>query len=76
MEEMSWPEIRRAIEAGFTTRCLCRGSTEQHGPHAATMTDARIGDDVARRVTRKLRQCAARRGPCCSVEPTAKDSGS
>jgi len=30
------------------------GSTEQHGPHLLTMTDARIGDDVAHRVALKL----------------------
>jgi len=54
MEEMSWPEIRRAIDSGFTTAVFAVGSTEQHGPHLPTMTDARIGDDVARRVARKL----------------------
>jgi creatinine amidohydrolase len=30
------------------------GSTEQHGPHLPTMTDTRIGDDVAERVTLRL----------------------
>ncbi len=54
MEEMRWPEIRAAIDAGFTTAVVGVGSTEQHGPHLPTMTDARIGDDVAERVARKL----------------------
>ena len=54
MEEMTWPDIKRAIESGFTTAVFAVGSTEQHGPHLPTMTDARIGDDVAERVTRKL----------------------
>jgi creatinine amidohydrolase len=54
MEEMTWPEIRRAIDAGSTTAVFAVGSTEQHGPHLPTMTDARIGDDVAGRVARKL----------------------
>jgi creatinine amidohydrolase len=54
MEEMTWPEIKRAIESGFTTAVFAVGSTEQHGPHLPTMTDARIGDDVAERVARKL----------------------
>ena len=54
MEEMTWPEIRRAIDSGFTTAVFAVGSTEQHGPHLPTMTDARIGDDVAGRVGRKL----------------------
>jgi creatinine amidohydrolase len=54
MEEMTWPDIRRAIDSGFTTAVFAVGSTEQHGPHLPTMTDARIGDDVAGRVARKL----------------------
>jgi creatinine amidohydrolase len=54
MEEMTWPDIKRAIESGFTTAVFAVGSTEQHGPHLPTMTDARIGDDVAERVARKL----------------------
>jgi creatinine amidohydrolase len=54
MEEMTWPDIRRAIDSGFTTAVFAVGSTEQHGPHLPTMTDARIGDDVAGRVVRKL----------------------
>jgi len=49
MEEMTWPEIRRAIDSGFTTAVFAVGSTEQHGPHLPTMTDARIGDAVAER---------------------------
>jgi len=54
MEEMAWPDIKQAIESGFTTAVFAVGSTEQHGPHLPTMTDARIGDDVAERVARKL----------------------
>jgi len=54
MEEMNWPEIRAAIDSGFTTVVVGVGSTEQHGPHLPTMTDARIGDEVAERVARKL----------------------
>lgn len=54
MEEMTWPEIKRAIESGSTTAVIAVGSTEQHGPHLPTMTDARIGEDLAERVARKL----------------------
>ena len=56
MEEMTWPDIKRAIESGFTTAVFAVGSTEQHGPHLPTMTDTRIGDDLAERVARKLGQ--------------------
>jgi creatinine amidohydrolase len=54
MEEMAWPDIKAAIERGFTTVVVGVGSTEQHGPHLPTMTDARIGDEVAHRVALKL----------------------
>jgi creatinine amidohydrolase/Fe(II)-dependent formamide hydrolase-like protein len=50
MEEMTWPGIKAAIESGYTTVVVGIGSTEQHGPHLPTMTDARIGDDLAERV--------------------------
>jgi creatinine amidohydrolase len=54
MEEMSWPEVRTAMAAGYTTAVVAVGSTEQHGPHLPTMTDARIGDAMAHRVALKL----------------------
>lgn len=54
MEEMAWPDIKAAIERGFTTVVVGVGSTEQHGPHLPTMTDARIGDEVAHLVALKL----------------------
>jgi creatinine amidohydrolase len=54
MEEMTWPVIKAAIESGFTTAVIGVGSTEQHGPHLPTMTDARIGDELAHRVALKL----------------------
>ncbi|MBP1766651.1 MAG: crnA [Candidatus Aminicenantes bacterium] len=54
MEEMTWPDIREAIERGFTTVVTAVGSTEQHGPHLPTMTDTRIGDAVANAVALKL----------------------
>ena len=54
MEEMTWPDVKAAIESGYVTVVVGVGSTEQHGPHLPTMTDARIGDDVAERVARKI----------------------
>ena len=54
MEEMTWPDIRSAIDRGFATVVVAVGSTEQHGPHLPTMTDARIGEAVAERVARKF----------------------
>ena len=54
MREMNWPDIKAAVEQGYTTVVVAVGSTEQHGPHLPTMTDTRIGDEVARRVAMKL----------------------
>jgi len=54
MEKMTWPEIKSAVESGSTTVVVGVGSTEQHGPHLPTMTDARIGDALAHRVASKL----------------------
>jgi len=54
MAEMTWPDIKSAIEQGYTAVVVAVGSTEQHGPHLPTMTDTRIGDDLAHRVALKL----------------------
>ncbi len=54
MDEMTWPEIGDAIARGFTTVVVGVGSTEQHGPPLPTMTDTRIGDELAHRVARRL----------------------
>jgi creatinine amidohydrolase len=54
MEEMNWPDIRAAIEQGYTTVVVAVGSSEQHGPHLPTMTDTRIGDAVANAVALRL----------------------
>jgi creatinine amidohydrolase/Fe(II)-dependent formamide hydrolase-like protein len=40
----------RAEHVLHKTAVIEVGSTEQHGPHLPTMTDARIGDEVAHRV--------------------------
>lgn len=54
LEEMSWPEVRRALESGVRTVVIVTASIEQHGPHLPTMTDTAIGYAVGERVTRRL----------------------
>jgi creatinine amidohydrolase len=54
MAEMTSPDIKSAIEQGYTTVVVAVGSTEQHGPHLPTMTDTRIGDESAHRVAMKM----------------------
>ena len=49
MEDMNWPDIKKAIDEGFTTVVVGVGSIEQHGPHLPTKTDTMIGDMLALR---------------------------
>ena len=44
MEDMNWVDIEKAIKDGFKTVVIGVGSTEQHGPHLPTKTDAIIAD--------------------------------
>ncbi len=54
IEEMSWYEIRNALEHGVDTVIICAASQEQHGPHLAENTDSIIGTywygEVAKRL--------------------------
>ena len=43
LEEMSWPEIKKALDDGMTTVIVVAGSVEQHGPHMAEITDTVLG---------------------------------
>lgn len=54
MEDMNSREIEEAIDNGYTTAVFAIGSTEQHGPHLPTKTDALIGDALAFRVAQEL----------------------
>jgi len=54
LEEMTSPEVCRAIEAGFKTVIVPAGSTEQHGKHLPLGTDAMIGAKVSEQIARGL----------------------
>ncbi|MBW1699906.1 MAG: creatininase family protein [Deltaproteobacteria bacterium] len=54
MENMSWVEIKDAIENGKKTVLLISGSIEQHGPHLPTGTDTILGYEIAKRAARQL----------------------
>jgi len=54
MEEMTWPEVKAALEAGTNTVILQTASVEQHGPHLPLLTDTLIGGHVAQMIARKL----------------------
>jgi creatinine amidohydrolase len=54
LEEMTWPEVREAIEAGRTTVVVAVGAVEQHGPHLPLLVDAARGDRLAVEVATRL----------------------
>jgi len=53
-EEMSWTEIRDAINSGKSTVLLVVASVEQHGPHLPTITDTLVGKYVAQQAAMRL----------------------
>ena len=55
MEEMNWVDIKKAINDGFKTVVIGVGSTEQHGPHLPTQTDALIADVMVNLIAKKLK---------------------
>lgn len=63
--ELTWPEIRDAIAAGYDTILVAAGSTEQHGPHLPEMTDTLIGTHLVRAIVERLPN--ALQGPTISI---------
>ncbi len=55
MEEMNWVDIKKAIQDGFKTVIIGVGSTEQHGPHLPTKTDALIADVLVNLIAHNLK---------------------
>lgn len=53
MEEMTWPEVRDALEE-VRLAILPVGSCEQHGPHLALSTDIAGAEVVARRLAEQV----------------------
>lgn len=54
IEEMTWPQVKQAMEQGYRRVIFALGSIEQHGPHLPLVTDTLIGDSLALRVAEKL----------------------
>jgi creatinine amidohydrolase len=54
LERMTSPEVRSAIEAGYTTVVVACGAVEQHGPHLPLFMDAEHGSALAEAVARRL----------------------
>lgn len=54
IDEMSWADVKEALEQGFRTIVFGVGSNEQHGPHLPLANDSLIGDWLAETVARRL----------------------
>ncbi|CAN5485635.1 creatininase family protein [soil metagenome] len=65
LSDLSWPEVREALEAGWDTVVVAAGSIEQHGPHLPLLTDTLIGDGLAAAVVSRLSR--AFQGPTISL---------
>lgn len=54
IEEMSWTEIKAAIDNGQKTVVAAAGSIEQHGPHLPIQTDTLLGTLLAEAIVERL----------------------
>lgn len=53
-EMMTWPEVKKAIEAGKTTALVYNGGTEQRGPQNVNGGHTLMGRDTVRAIAVKL----------------------
>jgi len=54
MEEMTWEEIKEAMEESVDTVLVMVGSIEQHGPHLPISTDTLIAEILGERIAREI----------------------
>lgn len=54
MEDLTWPEVRAAIDSGAATALLFAASIEQHGPHMPIATDTLLAYAISTKVARRL----------------------
>lgn len=54
MEDLTWMEIKEALENGYNRIIIPIGSTEQHGPHLPIFTDTILATELSYRIAKKL----------------------
>lgn len=54
LEELTWPDVKAAMQGGVDTVIFAVGATEQHGPHLPLSCDTLIGGSLAELVARRL----------------------
>jgi creatinine amidohydrolase/Fe(II)-dependent formamide hydrolase-like protein len=65
LADLTWPEVRVALAAGWGTVVVAAGSIEQHGPHLPLLTDTLIGDGLIAATVARLDR--ALQGPTISL---------
>jgi creatinine amidohydrolase len=54
LEEMTWPQIRKAVDDGYSTVIVAAGSIEQHGKHLPVGMDTLGGYSIAVSIAERL----------------------
>jgi creatinine amidohydrolase len=54
LNELSWPEIKAALDGGRRTVIAAAGSTEQHGPHLPLQTDTLLGTFLVQAIVERI----------------------
>ena len=54
LKHLTWTEIDVAVADGTDTVVVAVGSVEQHGPHLPLIVDSLAGDELARRIAKRL----------------------
>jgi creatinine amidohydrolase len=54
LEELTWPDVKAAMQTGVDTVVFAIGATEQHGPHLPLSCDTLIGSSLAELVAHRL----------------------
>ncbi|HUF93507.1 MAG TPA: creatininase family protein [Candidatus Limnocylindria bacterium] len=57
LAELTWPQVRVRVDAGWTTIILPLGATEQHGLHLPLSVDTEIAGHLAEAVAARLGRC-------------------
>ena len=65
LADLSWPEVRAALAAGWDTVVVTAGSIEQHGPHLPLLTDTLIGEGLGAAIVARLDR--ALKGPTIAL---------
>jgi creatinine amidohydrolase/Fe(II)-dependent formamide hydrolase-like protein len=65
LAELTYLDIKEAMESGYETVVFAVGSHEQHGPCLPVLTDALLGDELALSMAKKL--VKALKGPTINV---------